>query len=171
MDDAAASDLGPAMRGLTELQRRFVLAMFSSPLSSATRWVRMAGFTALNGNVARVTAHRLMHDPKIAAAVQEFAGQHLSVVGPALSLGVMMKIARTRGHKDQFKAAAAIANRSGFHEKTEHHVLVSHTGEDPVARIRRAAAELGVDPAALLGANTPVPMKVIEHEPAAAEKP
>jgi phage terminase small subunit len=163
--DVVVGDFGPAMRGLTELQQKFVLAMFSSPLSNATRWVKLAGFTAANGNVARVTAHRLMHDPKIAAAVQEFAGQHLSVVGPALSLGVMMKIARTRGHKDQFKAAAAIANRSGFHETTEHRVTVDHrdqTGDAVIERIKAAAAKLGVDPAVLLGQNAAVPMKLIE---------
>lgn len=165
--DVGSEDFGPEMRKLTDLQRRFVLAMFSSPLSSATRWVKMAGFASSNDNVRRVTAHRLMHDPKIGAAVQEFAGQHLSVVGPALSLGVMMKIARTKGHKDQLKAAAAIANRSGFHEKTEHHVTVDHrdqSGAAMVERIKELAKVMGVDAAQLLGANAVPPMKLIEGE-------
>lgn len=155
--------LGPAMRAITDLQRRFVLAMFSAPTANASSWARSAGFSAASPGALRVTAHRLMHDPKIAAAVQEFAAQNLSVVGPALSLGVMMKIARSKGHKDQFKAAAALANRAGFHEKTEHHVVVDHLGgESAVDRIRRAAALLGVDPVELLGANAAEPMKLIE---------
>lgn len=162
MDDVQ-EDFGPSMLALTDKQRRFVLAMFSYPTGNATRWVKLAGYANSEGG-HRVMAHRLMHDPKVAAAVQEFAAQHLSVVGPALSLGVMIKIARTRNHKDQFKAAAALANRSGFHETTEHRVLVSHTdktGEGVMERIRLAAAKLGVDPAVLLGENTQ-PMKLIE---------
>lgn len=163
MDDVHA-DYGPAMLALTEKQQRFVLAMFSAPTGNATRWVKAAGYANTEGGY-RVTAHRLMHDPKISAAVQEFAAQHLSVVGPVLSLGVMTKIARSQGHKDQFKAAAALANRSGFHETTEHRVLVRHTdqtGEGVMARIKAAAALLGVDPSVLLGENVQAPMKLIE---------
>lgn len=150
------------MRALTEKQQRFVLAMFSRPTGTATGWVKAAGYSNSEGGF-RVTAHRLMHDPKVSAAVQEFASQHLSVVGPALSLGVLMKIARTKDHKDQFKAAAALANRSGFHETTEHRVLVTRmdrTGEGALARIKAAAELLGVDPTTLLGENAP--MKQIE---------
>lgn len=162
------SEWGPAMAGLTDLQRRYVLAMQFEPMGNATQWARMAGYEDNGKTGIRVTAHRLAHDPAITAAIQECAQATLHHVGPMLGVAVMLKIARDSKHPKQLLAAIALANRSGFHETTEHVMHVQHsgmTGEAMIARITELAGELGMDAARLLGRNAAgKPMKVIEHE-------
>lgn len=155
--------LGPAMTALTPLQRRFVLAMIADPLATPTEWARAAGYDPKGSD--RVAGHDLSRSPKIEAAANELARAHLHTFGPVLGIGVMMMIARNKDHKDQLKAAAALANRSGFHETTEHTVRVEHTdrtGTAMAARIKVLADALGIDPAQLLGVNAAPEMKLIE---------
>jgi hypothetical protein len=160
------------MEALTAKQRLFVLAMASDPLATPAEWARAAGYDPHGSD--RVAGHHLSRSPKIEAAARELARAHLDTFGPLLGIGVMMNIARQPGHRDQLKAAAMLANRTGFHETTVHNVNVNHTdrtGAAMVARIKDLAGALGVDPAALLGANAvPEPMKVIEGE-VVEEKP
>ena len=155
---------GPAMEVLTVKQRGFVLAMLADPLATPSEWARAAGYDP-NG-IDRVAGHKLSRDPRIEAAATELARANLNTFGPVLGIGVMMMIARNSEHRDQLKAAAMLANRSGFHEVTEQVVSVTHsdrTGKAWEERIRRAAAQLGVDPGSLLGANAPAePMRTIE---------
>lgn len=150
-----AADWGPAMSELTDLQRRYVLAMLTDPLGNPSRWARDAGYDDRNDG-AKVQGHYLSHNPKIQAAATEVARTHLGTFGPALGIGVMMMIARNPDHKDQLKAAAMLANRTGFHETSEHTVRVEHTdrtGAALIERIGRLAAALGVDATGLLGVN------------------
>lgn len=161
---------GPKMRALSEKQRAYVLAMLSDPLGNPTKWARAAGYSDVKGG-AKVRGHHCAHDDRVMEAAQEEAARHLHTVGPVLGIGVMFQIARTNGHKHQLKAAEALANRAGFHEKTEHLVNVNHrdqTGAAMVERIKTLAAMLGVDAEKLLGANAaeaPAALpKVIEGE-------
>lgn len=158
-------EFGPAMRALTEKQRLYVLAMASDPLGNPTQWARLAGYSDQSG-AAKVVGHANSHNPKVAKAIQEVAQQYLTTFGPMLGLGVMMRIARNDAHPKQLAAAEALANRSGFHETTEHRVLVDDARRDPAVlmeRVRELAGRLGLDPAKLLGANAPGP-KLIEGE-------
>jgi hypothetical protein len=153
------SDYGPKMAALTELQRNYVKAMASAPFAKPPEWVRMAGYSdgATRGN-ARVYAHRLKHDPKVEAAVFEYASQLMHTDGPLLAVQVMLRIARDNKHPKQLAAAEAIANRVGLHEMTEHKVKVEHSEESAeakVERIKQIAALLGVDVGQLLGRNAP----------------
>ncbi len=157
---------GPAMSALTDLQRRYVLAMQFEPLGHPVMWARMAGYADNGKSVIRVTAHQLSHNPDIRAAVEECARATVTHVGPLLGIAVMLKIARDSTHPKQLAAAIALANRSGFHETTEHVMHVQHTdrtGAAMIERITELAGELGLDAAKLLGANAPK-MKVIEHK-------
>lgn len=158
---------GPAMRACTPLQRAFVLAMASDPFGNATKWTKAAGYR--NSEVGyRVMAHRLMHDEKIQAAVAEVARGALFTVGPVLAAQGMLRIARDRKHPKHLRAVEMVANRVGLHETTEHVVRVDDARRDPatmIARIRELAAQLGVDPARLLGANVGPATPLIEHEP------
>ncbi|MCC7047191.1 MAG: hypothetical protein IT562_10800 [Alphaproteobacteria bacterium] len=172
MSNEISADLegfGPKMSALTEKQRRYVLAMLSDPLGNPTRWARAAGYSDVKEG-AKVRGHFLAHDERISEAAQEEAARHLTTIGPVLGIGVMFQIARTKGHRDQLRAAEALANRAGFHEKTEHLVHVhktDRTGAAMVDRIKQLADALGVDAEKLLGANSPevaaLP-KVIEGE-------
>lgn len=142
MDEEQEIQLGPAMAALTEKQRGFVFAMLSDPLATPSEWARAAGYDP-NGS-DRVAGHHLSRSPKIEAAANELARAHLNTFGPALGIGVMMMVARNPEHKDQLKAAAMLANRTGFHETTEH-VVVSKTDRTPKAidqRIARALEKL-----------------------------
>ncbi len=153
---------GPAMRALTEQQRRFVIAMMSEPFKPAAHWARVAGYSDVKDG-AKVRAHHLVHDPKVEAAVAEVSRSTMNIIGPVLATQGLIRIARNTRHPKHHWALERLANRTGFHETTEHRVTVDHqTGTDIMQRIRDAAALLGVDPAQLLGANTPPPMKVIE---------
>ncbi len=148
------------MEALTALQQRFVLAMASDPLATPSEWARAAGYGA-----ERKGGHDCRLNPKIEAAAQELARAHLNTFGPVLGVGVMMMIARNPEHKDQLKAASALANRAGFHETSEHMVKVEHTdrtGKALVERIKLLAAGLGMDPSGLLGVNAAP--KLIEGE-------
>lgn len=162
---------GPAMRALNEKQQRFVLAMLTEPFKPAAHWARVAGYSD-KAEGAKVRGHHLVHNPAIEAAVAEMSRATLNLVGPVLATQGLIRIARNPKHPKHHWALEKLANRTGFHETTEHRVTVDHGGGgDVLQRIRDAAAFLGVPVDQLLGANTPAapPMKVIEHEPAAAE--
>lgn len=158
---------GPAMRALGPMQRRFVLAILADPFGNGARWARAAGYSDAS-EAAKVTAHRLLHDPKVEAAIAEMTREQLNVLGPVLATAGLIRIARNAKHPKHFQALEALANRTGFHETSEHRVSVHHTDRTGVAmaeRIRALAVQLGMDPAALLGANAPAePMKLIEGE-------
>lgn len=162
MDDLER--FGPRMAALTDKQRGYVLAMLSDPLGNPTAWARAAGYSD-HMDRCKVSGHHLSHDDRIKEAAREECLRLSDTVGPVLAMGVMFQIARTNGHKDQLKAAEAIANRVGLHETSEHKVSVEHTdktGAALIERIRQLAGALNIDPAALLGANQP---KLIEAVP------
>lgn len=163
-----AHSFGPAMRSLSPMQRAYVLAMASDPFGNPTRWARAAGYSDVKQG-AKVRAHSLAHNPKIDAAVQEYARSGLTTLGPMLAAAGLIRIARNSNHKHHFKALESIADRVGLPKSTEHHVEVAHTdrtGTAMAARIEALALRLGLDPAALLGVNAPVEMKLIDVTPA-----
>jgi phage terminase small subunit len=153
------------MRALNTSQRRFVLAALTFPTGKDWQIAKAAGYSDRSFGALRVCAHRLFHDEKVIAAMHEEAGKRLRS-SAILGISVMAKIARTDGHRDQLKAAEALANRIGF--GVEQHITVTktdQTGAALVQRIKDVAAALGVDASTLLGANVAAPMKIVEHQP------
>lgn len=154
------SELGPEMTALTELQRKYVWSMLNDPLGNPTKWARAAGYSD-HMDRCKVTGFHLARNPKIMEAAQEECRKHLNTMGGVLGIGVMMQIARRKGHKQQLAAATALANRAGFHETTEHKVTVEHIDDTRMLEFaNRLAVELGVDRGKLIGFNA----KVIEGE-------
>lgn len=146
--------LGPAMTALTEQQRRFVFALAEDGSANHSRAAATAGYSPDDYGGQRVAGHRLWHDPKIRAAIQEVALARINSAA-ILAGSVLQEIAenRTLSAGDRLKAAGMILNRSGLHEKTEHKVVVEDT-RDPaamVAEVKAFAARLGLDPKKLLG--------------------
>ena len=145
--------LGPAMTALSEMQRRFVLALLEDGSANHTRAAANAGYEGGNGG-QRVAGHRLAHDPRVQAAIQEEAKSRIGA-GAILASSVLQEIAENRTYSagDRIKAALAILNRSGLHEKTEHKVVVEDTRDQAalVAEVKSFAAQLGLDPRKLLG--------------------
>jgi hypothetical protein len=154
----AASDeleMGPAMSKLNEKQRLFVLAMLADPHGFQGSWAEAAGYST-KGDSHHVRACRLMQDPRIVAAAQEIARQHLGGNGPALAVRNLINIAKNEKHPKHYDASLAILNRVGMSEKTEHRVVVEHWNDAEMEELcRRLALEMNVPLETLIGANHP----------------
>lgn len=158
---------GPAMLALTEKQRLFVIAMAADPFGNPTSWARAAGYSDVKEG-AKVRGFHTIHNPAVEEAVLEYARGQLNTLGPLLATFGMLRIARNPKHPKHLKALDMVANRVGLHEIVEQRHFVERTdktAEGAMARIKAAAALLGVDPSVLLGENVAGgPMKLIEHQ-------
>lgn len=141
---------GPAMDVLTDRQRAFVVAYCEHPNFSHHQLAKIAGYAATNENVLRVCGHNLMHNEKIIAAINEEASSRLRGAG-ILGVSVMIAIASNPAHKDQLKAATALADRTGFHAMSEHKVTVDdkrpQTKQEMIAAIVQLGREQGMSDA------------------------
>jgi hypothetical protein len=164
--DPAEDSLGPRMLACNVSRRRFVIAAVQFPAGKGWQLARAAGYRGTHGAL-RVTAHRLLHDEKVIAAINEETSKRLRGAGALVGVGMMFRIAQTDGHKDQLRAAEALANRAGFHEISEHTLKVEHTdrtGAALIERIKALGVALGMDVGPLLGANAAAGPKLIEGE-------
>lgn len=156
MADQSELGLGPCMRVLNERERAFVIA--SSEVGSGKGWrveaAKIAGYSG-TPNSLRVQAHRLATNPKVLAAMKEFALglMHISSVRlTAMLLDIASgDIPSTAGEK--LKAAAMVFNRIGMPETTEHKVSVTHDVDTASAmqKLTTFAKALNLDPKQLLG--------------------
>jgi hypothetical protein len=166
-------EMGPAMRALVPKQRLFVLAMLSDPGGFQGSWAEAAGYST-KGDSHHVTACRMMQDPRIIAASQEVARQHLGGNGPVLAARNLINIAKNEKHPKHYEASLAILNRTGMSEKTEHTVRVEHATDDRsmIELCRRMAAEMGIPLEMLIGANQVAPQpKMIEATAVEVKEP
>lgn len=146
---------GPAMAALTDLQRKYVLAMAVNPFATPTEWAMSAGYSQHSAG-SRKAGHDCKRNPKIEAAVFEVAQSLLYTEGPMLAAAGLLLIARDQKHPKHMRALETLANRVGLHETSEHTVKVEHVDRTGVAmldRIKALSAKLGIDPATLLGGN------------------
>jgi hypothetical protein len=100
---------------------------------------------------------RLAHDERVIAAINEEVSKRFRSAGALIGLAVMTRIAQTKGHKDQLRAAEMLASRAGF--GAEQRIKVDHTHTDRtgaamVERIRELAVKHGLDPSIFLGTNS-----------------
>lgn len=153
------------MRALTDRQREFARLAVEFPLMNRSLLVKKAGFSDASPVGMRVMAHKLLHSEKVLAAIAEESDKRLRV-GGLIGLHGLIKMARDPKHPDHFKACQAMADRGGFHAKSEHNVNVvrtDRTGKAMMERIRALAAKHGLDPDKLLGVNAAEPL-LIEGE-------
>lgn len=150
----------------TEQERTFVVAFLETGGRNHTTAAQIAGFGAGNDKSARQQAWRLMHRPRVLAALKEEADKRLKT-GAILGASVLIEIAETPGHKDQYKAAVELLNRAGLIVATKHEVEVTdnRTTTTLLARVHELAGRLQIDPRKLLGqaAGTP-PVLDAEYE-------
>jgi phage terminase small subunit len=144
------SDLGPAMLRLTEKQRRFVLELKLGPVGygSEVRAARAAGYRGNDGSI-KVTAHNVLHNPRVQEALREVGGKLIRAEA-FQSIKTTAAIARDMRHKDCLRANLALMDRS-FPVETHHHVTVERTPEmlivateEVIERIRQLTAKLGL---------------------------
>ena len=137
----------------TDRMRNFVGAMLETGGVNHTRCAKLAGYTGTDENL-RVTGHRLAHDERIQAAIQEEGGRRLkSGVGIAVAFLHEAIDNTTYSVKDRLRAAEMLLNRSGLPAVTEQKVKVEHTMSegDIVKRIEMLANKMGLDPQKLIG--------------------
>ena len=161
----AEDTLGPAMQALSINQRAFVIAMLTTGAQDGTVCAAMAGY----GNTQEsrwVASHRLMHNPKVLAAIKEEADRRLRS-GAILAASALVEICADTRHKDRFKAAQELLNRAGLLVETQHRVIVEdhRTDKEIEQAIVLMAKRHGLDPAKLLGYTTkPIDAEFTEVE-------
>ena len=154
------SSFGPAMRKLTPLQRKFVLAVQILGSTDNTRAAILAGYgsprdgTKWNQQSARNAGWRLAHDPDVQAAMLEEAGKRLGGLR-FRALDVLRSIVDDIKTKPalRLKAGLEILNRTGMPTMTEQNITVTHELGPQAAMIAKLKAILRVNP------------KYIEHVP------
>jgi phage terminase small subunit len=168
------TSLGPAMRALTEKQRRFVLELQAGPAGygAAVRAIRAAGYRSGSNTALRVEAHRVLHNPKVQEALREVGGKVIRAEAFE-AIRTTAAIARNPKHKDCLKANLALMDRGGFAPETTHHVEVAHSHKHAIEatpavleRIRQLALAAGLNPQALPPTIDATPEEVTEakHE-------
>ena len=153
LHSAEEGKLGPAMLALpTDGMRAFVYAMLDTGGQNQMLCAKESGYTGTERTLA-VTGHRLAHDERVQAAIQEEARRRLNA-GAILAVNTVLSIAANATHKDQLRAATAILDRTGLHTTSEHKVTVERS-EDERAIIREImeyGKKFNLDVKALLGA-------------------
>lgn len=164
--------LGPAMRALpNDKWRLFVRLHIQRPVGFGAKNVLGAGFQPKSGVAARVDAHRLLHDPRVIAAIQEECHNDFAIMGP-LALKATVSSLKTKSAKrgmERLKAAKMVFDRGGLPAVVEQKRTVE-IGINPeqVRRIEALAVQLGLDPARLLGDRLAALPPVIDAEDVAS---
>ena len=133
----AEDSLGPCMLALTQKQRQFVVELCHGPVGygSEIRACKAAGYQGTE-NSLKVTAHQVLHNEKVQAALREVGGKIIRAEA-FQSIRTTAEIARDIAHKDRLKANLALMDRGGFTVETIHHVTVEH-----IDRNKQAIEEL-----------------------------
>ena len=105
----------PALSGLTNRQRAFVMALLRNGSSKGNRQrcAKEAGYQG-DSRTLRVTAHKLFHNPAIKTALHELAATQL--VGFQLMAldGIAQLAESAKDEAVKLKALLALADRSGL---------------------------------------------------------
>jgi hypothetical protein len=143
---------GPCMLALTTLQRRFVLELQLGPVGygSEIRAVKAAGYSGTETTL-KVTAHDLLHNPKIQDALREVGGKMIRAAS-FQSIRNVETIANDLQHKDCLRANLALVDR-GFPVEVNINHNVKRTPETLMvvtdallAKIAAYAAQVGLNP-------------------------
>lgn len=145
------AELGPAMQALTKKQRGYV-RQFVAFGGNETDAARAAGFGGEHPQSVRNAAWKLAHDPKVRAAIREYAECHLNALVP-MATTAMENIILNPAHKDHFKAVERILNQAGMTIAQKHEVEVydNRTADDLKTYIQTIASAHGLDVKKILG--------------------
>lgn len=143
------SKMGPAMRRCTPLQQAFVMAL-NTGAPDATAAAAQAGYATASHGSLKWTAHWLMHNEKVRAAMWEECQRTINFMVPGV-LTALHKIAMDVMHKDQAKAIGMIMSRGGMPEVTRTEVTATLTVDEEAREVVAMAKELGIDPAKIVG--------------------
>lgn len=137
----ADGDMGEAMKACNERERAFVIHFVMTGGANQAESAFQAGYGSGNSNNAlAVTAHRLIRRPRILAALKEEAEKSMKTC-VILATDVLRQIAMDPSHRDRFKAAVELLNRSGLFVETHHRVTVQDDRRTP-EEIRQEIVEV-----------------------------
>jgi Terminase small subunit len=144
MNANRSHDLGEAMSALSEQQQKFVWAYAGSGQENATRAAIAAGYVDNNNGSIRVQAHRLLHNPRIKAALIECSRSDLAAGARAAAKRLLDEVENPQS-KDGVAAAKFILQAVGAMVPTETRTTVEHVVdvEASMATIQRLAAKYG----------------------------
>lgn len=146
--------LGPAMRALpNERWRAFVEYLLATGTSSWTEAARAAGFK--DGPGLPVTAHRMVNDERVQAALAEHGQRYVGGLLP-IALRALKEMIEDPDHRQRFQAVDRVMGQAGLHSKTEVRHTHEQSPEEMISRIRQLADFLGVAPDQLLGGAGPL---------------
>ena len=157
--------LGPAVRALpSDRWRAAAVARFmvaSGRGGGNTAACRAAGFASTTSDSMKAVAHRVFHDKRMLAALDELAKEFLRGGVPD-AIAVVYEIMGDKTHKDRLKAAMGIINYA-HPAQTAHHVTVEHVDDRRMVDFAvKLATELGIEAQTLIGR---IDNKLIEQEP------
>ena len=151
-------EMGPAMRALTEKERRFVLALYELPAGrgALTKAALRAGYGG-NYKSTRQIAHALWQSDKIRKAFAETGYRYIGVTSVA-AIQAARELIFQPEHPDHLKACRMFIDRGWPLENlTKQQIDVTHTQRvelDPRMMLR-LAEELNVPLEKLVGASRP----------------
>lgn len=153
-DATDSAQFGPAMLKLTPKMRRFVDSLLVSDGVNFTRAALDAGYSQNSMEALAVTAHRLAHDTRIQAAIQEETARRLKS-GQLMASRVLIDIAKNESvePKDRLKAVNSILDRTGHSAVQKHETTVKHTMDEGeiVGRITQLCTLMGLDARKMIG--------------------
>lgn len=149
---------GPKMLALTDKQQRFVINLLTQGIRNYTEAAALAGYSN-NGNGShgglKVTAHRLAHDDKINAAIEEEGRRRFKGMIPwAINLIEAVGDNQQSTGAERLKAAGMVLDRAGMHAVSER---INTSGDsliddpDRLNRIQALARALGKPIEELIG--------------------
>ena len=142
--------LGTAMRALTPLQQKYVVALLETGGEKQGLAAQMAGYGG-GRHACETRAYELNRNMKVLAAIQEEALKRMKS-GSLMASSKLYMIAANDHHKDQLKAVDMLLNRGGLVVQTQHKLVIedTRTDDEVIARTVAMAKQLGMDVKPLL---------------------
>jgi phage terminase small subunit len=118
-------ELGPKLQACSERERIFAFAVATGIAETATEAARLAGYsdTAASRGI-RVTAHHLLHRPRVVEAIEEVCRTQFRNLVP-LVIAAAKRVLENPEHDDHVKMIVSLLSRLGYGEKTAVDVNVS----------------------------------------------
>jgi phage terminase small subunit len=145
------------MLALNDRQRCFVVALFDddAPREGHGLWsyaAAQAGYSASNPAVLKSQGWRVAHDPKVIAAINEYAKLHVRTLSPE-AIKALKGVLKDSRHRDHLRAITTILDRT---DPIENKLAVAveqtwkpsaEVTEKVLRRIDELAAKFGLLPA------------------------
>jgi hypothetical protein len=133
VEEVEVDGLGAAMLAIDARQRRFVVGMIGTGCKNAARVAKAAGYSDSSG-AAKVTAHRLMRQPRVIAALREEAERRFDTVAVEALIG-LGDLVKSKNPKARVAAIDSVLDRAGYGRRSVQDIRVEHVDSRSTAQI------------------------------------